>query len=189
MMQHYWHTLTCESWFNYADMYKRMVEVASDNAHFVEVGSWKGRSASCMGVKIINSRKKIRFDCVDIWTIPLYLMPHVQSHHTLDDDILPIFMAAIDPVKEVVNVVRSISWEAADLYPDNTIDFIFIDACHDYDSVSKDISAWYPKLRVGGIVAGHDFESPDVVRAVYDYFTSINKTSYSEVGGCWAVKK
>ena len=188
-MQHYWHTLTCESWFNYADLYKRMVEAASDNAHFVEVGSWKGKSASCMGVEIVNSQKKIRFDCVDIWTIPSYLMPHVQPNHTLDEDIFHIFMETIDPVKEVVNIVRSISWEAADLYPDNSIDFVFVDACHDYDSVSKDIFAWYPKVKVGGIIAGHDIEAADVKRAVREYFGLINKTPYMEDDCCWAVKK
>lgn len=188
-MEHYWQTLTCESWFNYADLYRRMVESAPDDAHFVEVGSWKGRSASFMGVEIINSKKKIRFDCIDIWTVPQYLMSHVQPHHTVDEDILPVFMVAIDPVKEVVNTVRSISWEAASLYENNSLDFVFIDACHDYDSVSKDISAWYPKLKVGGIIAGHDYEAIDVQRAVYDYFIPINKSFYGEVGGCWAVKK
>ena len=98
-------------------------------------------------------------------------------------------METIDPVKEVVNIVRSISWEAADLYPDNSIDFVFVDACHDYDSVSKDIFAWYPKVKVGGIIAGHDIEAADVKRAVREYFGLINKTPYMEDDCCWAVKK
>jgi len=188
-MEHYWHTLKCESWFNYADLYKRMVDRASDNSHFVEVGSWKGRSASCMGVEIINSNKKIRFDCVDTWIVPSYIMGYVNTRHNIDDDILPIFMETISPVKEVVNPVRSISWEAASLYENNSLDFVFIDACHDYDSVLKDVSAWYPKVKVGGIIAGHDYESENVVKAVNDYFQTVEKNIYNEVAGCWAVDK
>ena len=36
-------------------------------AHFVEVGSYKGRSTSFMAVEIANSGKQIKFDCVDTW--------------------------------------------------------------------------------------------------------------------------
>ena len=44
-----------------------MVNHFTDNSHFVEIGSWKGRSASYMAVEIFNSRKNIKFDCVDTW--------------------------------------------------------------------------------------------------------------------------
>ena len=36
-------------------------------------------------------------------------------------------------------------------------DFIYIDADHEYESVKKDIEAWIPRLRSGGIIAGHDY--------------------------------
>ncbi len=42
----------------------------------------------------------------------------------------------------------------------------FIDAAHDYDSVKGDITAWLPKVRKGGILAGHDIMHEPVERAV-----------------------
>ena len=65
MIEHYWQTVP--GWFHAEDLYCRMVEEAKDGGLFVEVGSWKGRSASFMGVEIANSGKQIDFWCVDTW--------------------------------------------------------------------------------------------------------------------------
>ena len=42
---------------------------------------------------------------------------------------------------------------------DESIDFLFIDGGHKYTQVKKDIDAWYPKIKKGGIICGHDYES------------------------------
>ena len=47
--------------------YKNQIRQAKENSHFVELGIWKGRSASFMAVEIINSGKKIKYDVVDTW--------------------------------------------------------------------------------------------------------------------------
>jgi tetratricopeptide (TPR) repeat protein len=57
---------------------------------------------------------------------------------------------------------RSIVWrltsrEAADLLPDQNLDFAYIDADHSYRGVSEDIRLWYPKVKPGGVLAGHDY--------------------------------
>jgi len=49
------------------------------------------------------------------------------------------------------------------------LDFAYIDALHDYDSVKLDLACWYPKVRPGGILAGHDYPEPGV-RAAVDEF-------------------
>ena len=51
-------------------------------------------------------------------------------------------------------------------------DIVFIDALHDYDSVYEDIRLWWPRVRVGGMLCGHDFNHqwPGVERAVADSF-------------------
>lgn len=54
---------------------------------------------------------------------------------------------------------------AAKLFADDSLDVVFIDALHDYASVSADYAAWEPKLRRGGVVMFHDTEScPDIGR-------------------------
>jgi hypothetical protein len=42
-------------------------------------------------------------------------------------------------------------------YPDGYFDFIYVDALHDFKGVYRDLTQWWPKLRAGGIFAGHDY--------------------------------
>jgi hypothetical protein len=54
-------------------------------------------------------------------------------------------------------MIRSDSENASELFNDESLDFIYIDANHKYEYVKQDISLWFPKVRKGGIVAGHDY--------------------------------
>jgi hypothetical protein len=54
-------------------------------------------------------------------------------------------------------LLRATSAAAAPTVPDRTLDFVFIDGNHAYDYVLQDLTLWSPKVRVGGIVAGHDY--------------------------------
>jgi predicted O-methyltransferase YrrM len=66
--------------------------------------------------------------------------------------------------------MRMESLEAAKLFDNSFFDFIYIDACHDYDNVIADIKAWLPKLRAKGIIAGHDIDTVGVQKAVKEIF-------------------
>lgn len=54
-------------------------------------------------------------------------------------------------------MIRSDSVNASELFADESLDFVYIDANHKYEFVKQDISLWFPKVRKGGIVAGHDY--------------------------------
>lgn len=66
------------------------------------------------------------------------------------------------------------SVEAAKGFKDKCLDFCYIDADHSYDSVKADIRAWKPKVKDGGYLCGHDYDSHlpncDVTRAVHEIF-------------------
>ncbi|MAH48569.1 hypothetical protein CMI37_22280, partial [Candidatus Pacearchaeota archaeon] len=64
-MEHFYEGI--HGWFNYQSLYTEIVNKYPSGSHFVEVGSWLGKSAAFMSVEIINSKKEIRFDCVDAW--------------------------------------------------------------------------------------------------------------------------
>ncbi len=55
------------------------------------------------------------------------------------------------------NVIRGLSVESARLFRDGQLDFVYLDAAHDYQNVCADLAAWFPKVRKGGILAGHDY--------------------------------
>ncbi len=63
-MNHFYFDIGEEAWFDYWNTYLKAVMEAKGGERFVEVGSWKGRSACFMAVEIINSGKDIKFDCI-----------------------------------------------------------------------------------------------------------------------------
>lgn len=66
-------------------------------------------------------------------------------------------MAALKPFSDQVNVKRMKSDEAVKLFADNSLDFVYLDGNHDLAHITQDINAWWPKVREGGILAGHDY--------------------------------
>lgn len=54
-------------------------------------------------------------------------------------------------------LVKSDSVKAASRVPDGSLDFVYLDADHWYEAVVADLAAWVPKVKSGGIVAGHDY--------------------------------
>jgi len=72
-------------------------------------------------------------------------------------------------------VLRGISWEMAVHVPDDSLDCLYIDCGHSYECVKKDLSAWYRKVKRGGLVAGHDVANPiyGVRRAVDELTKSL----------------
>ena len=57
-----------------------------------------------------------------------------------------------------VAFMKMFSMEAAKTFYDNSLDFVYIDGAHDFRSVAEDLCEWVPKVRVGGIVYGHDYK-------------------------------
>ena len=183
-MEHFYKNLG-EQWFTYPTLYSTMVSRFPDDSHFVEVGTWKGMSAAYMAVEIINSGKNIKFDCVDNWEYVENLQADIPKE--LYNDLYDTFLKNIAPVKHVINAIKEISWEGAKHYKDESLDFVFIDAAHDYESVKKDINAWYPKVKKGGVIAGHDYDwNHDVKRAVNE-FCNANGFAITEMERCWIV--
>ncbi len=58
-------------------------------------------------------------------------------------------------------VLRGASVEMAALVADDSLDFVFLDAEHTREAVLEDLAAWWPKVRAGGLVSGHDWDNPD----------------------------
>lgn len=105
-------------------------------------------------------------------------------------------------VKELIKpfqnaeLLRGSTVSMANKLKNNSVDLVYVDACHSYDCVKNDIKAWWPKLKVGGIMAFHDFENNDygVKQAVHE-FASWNSVEVNSIpenrwedAGAWIKK-
>lgn len=174
-MEHIYQNI--EGWFNYETIYRQAVAQAQDGYHFVEVGAWKGKSTSFMAVEIANSGKRIRFDVVDTWHGS---KEHLTGGNYVDPDavsgrLFEVFTRNLKPVESYYNPKPMTSLQAAATYADNSLDFVMIDASHEYEDVRADILSWLPKVRVGGVLAGDDFHYhwPGVIRAVQELLPNV----------------
>lgn len=59
-----------------------------------------------------------------------------------------------------VKKLIGITWEMANVVPDDSVDLVYIDAGHSYESVKNDLTAWFPKAKRGGVIAFHDYLMP-----------------------------
>lgn len=173
-MKHFYEKI--EGWWGCPSdnqLYREVVKYNKDGAHFVEVGSWAGRSSVQMAVNIINSKKNIKFDCVDTWEGSEDGANHKEMDVIKKGKLYDLFLKNTKRVKHVINPIRKPSVEAAKLYEDQSLDFVFLDADHSYESVTEDLNAWFPKLKPDGIFAGHDYNNPlfGVREAVENFFS------------------
>jgi glycosyl transferase family 25 len=173
-------------WFDFQAIYTRMVNEFGHGSTFVEVGSWLGKSACYMAVELKNSKKDIRFTCVDLWSIE----GNADFYNHYIEKIGDIFQAFKDNISRShydIGIIQKPSTEAANNYPDGSLEFVFIDANHDYEFVKQDIEAWLPKVKPGGYIGGHDYSGSDghkgVVKAVDEAFPE-----KEIIGTSWLVK-
>lgn len=170
-----------QDWFDYQGLYKRMVQ-KFDNAHFVEIGSWKGRSSVFLAVEIINAGKNIKLDCIDTWEGSI---EHATLPEVIDKTLYTIFLKNIEPVKHIINPIKCKSLDACNSYPTGSLDFVFIDASHEYVDVWDDIIHWLPKVKKGGVLAGHDIYFPGVGQALKELLFG----QYTVEGNCYIHQK
>lgn len=160
-------------WMNYEDVYYDAVIAAREGAHFVEVGVWQGRSICYLAEVMLACGKQLRLDGIDPFRnfpepktgYPDALRPLVTAHSWLD---VVSSNLRRQGMLDYVNLIQAASPAAAGMYADGSLDFVWIDGAHDRASVEADCRAWWPKIRPGGTMAGHDFDWPEVRQGVMD---------------------
>jgi hypothetical protein len=106
--------------------------------------------------------------------LTLYLVDPYQAYQ----DVFEYYnQARQDEIKEQARTTLTVfgnraawiyesSLDAAAGMADDHLDFVFIDAEHSYRSVKADIYAWHSKVRIDGLLSGHDYHMDGVRRAV-----------------------
>lgn len=184
-MKHFYKSLSGENWMNFEEFYKYLVNKFPSGSIFVEIGSWKGRSAAYMIVEILNSKKLIDFYCVDTFEGTRDLKQYIGN-----ESLYGQFIKNLEPVKNHYKVLKMTSIEAAKCFDDKSIDAVFIDAQHTYEAVKADILAWLPKVKLGGILSGHDINHSGVKQAVDELLKDVQTVNPALVknkltNACW----
>jgi GR25 family glycosyltransferase involved in LPS biosynthesis len=157
-------------WFSFDKIYQQMAD-ETDNGIFVELGSYQGRSSVWMAEYLQIHKKKIQFYCVDLWPdvglvvaadnnfLDMFNKTEVDIASQLPTTLYHTFINNLRQTKTIntVNIIREMSWNAASIFKDNSVDFVYIDAGHEYYQIKNDIEAWYPKVKPGKVIAGHDY--------------------------------
>ena len=196
-MEHFYESI--EGWIDFQSIYRQAVQEAENGARFVEVGSWKGKSAAFMAVEIINSGKTIWFNTVDHWKGDSGTGEPVVwvEGNCYPVDLQQTFLENMKRggVSGYVQCLTGTSVEIAKIFPDESLDFVFIDGHHAYESVILDLKSWFPKVKPGKMIAGHDYNDaeiadPGVQQAVKEFFGKYKvELRMGEWTQSWIVRK
>lgn len=121
---------------------------------FKGVGAEIGVERALFSRNIAKTATKLY--CIDPWKAgSLYGFRDYVTQTRLDD----FLKEAKQRVKKYNNCVfiRKSSMEAVKDFADESLDFVYIDANHDYEHTKEDIKEWSKKVKRGGIVSGHDY--------------------------------
>jgi predicted O-methyltransferase YrrM len=140
---------------SHADCLRRWAEKAQP-CHLVELGSYMGRSTSILADVARDNRMSVY--AIDRWLDRVHMRgPGIEPY--APGSYLPAFISHMARL-EVLEWIKPLTlWttDAANLFGDESVCFIFHDASHDAESVCEDLEAWLPKLRPGGLWLHHDF--------------------------------
>lgn len=153
-----------EQFFNIAIGGKTVIDIRNTNRetltqffghmHYttgVEIGVERGEFSETI---MKNLPRAVKVYGVDPWEAYKGYREHVSQSKLDTFYQSTIERMAIFPQWEPI---RGYSHMVATTFPDNTFDFVYLDGNHDFFNVTRDLHAWTPKVKPGGIIAGHDF--------------------------------
>lgn len=172
-IRRYWHDV--DGWFTWRSAQEEAVNAFSDG-RFVEVGTYLGRSLCSLAEVVERSGKNIDVIGIDTCRGSGPEGVRGKDYHsnavadgggtfagTLHKNVLDCGFG------DKITLIISDSISAARLFGDASLEWVHLDARHDYASVKADIEAWLPKVKAGGWLSGDDYDQekwPEVVRAV-----------------------
>jgi hypothetical protein len=149
--------------------------------NIAEIGVYKGKLTALWNVELLNLKLNYDYYAIDTF--------EGSSEHVKNYDYYKETCNNLESIKNYIKIIKNESTIEAKNYPDEFFDFVYVDASHDYDSVTRDLETWYPKVKNNGIIAGDDYCQgwKDVILAVNDFFKSekLNLVSNQQ----WWVKK
>ncbi len=186
-------------WCDFADVYRHWLRVLPDNAVVVEVGSYLGQSAISWGVMARALGRHIPLQCVDPFlgvdeaniVTAEFKAEQRRILRECGGSMRPAFdhNVAIAGVSDWVSATTTTSVEAAATYAPESVDRVMVDGDHAAASVRADLDAWWPVLKPGGELVGHDDDWPSVHRTVRAWAAERGLTVLPVSARCWRIIK
>jgi len=120
---------------------------------FVEIGVWHGNYSETIRSWGLHSLLYL----VDPWRQLEGYKDSINKTEPEEFDRLYKMVCDKFAADSTVKILRQTSDAAVDGFIDECFDWVYIDANHDYAHTSQDIKMWFPKVRPGGIMSGHDY--------------------------------
>jgi predicted O-methyltransferase YrrM len=136
------------------------MELLRDKPHTrgAEIGVFKGLFAN----RLLRNLPDIKvYYCVDPWLHSAEYKKTLRNTSgelkTPPNNSYRVFLRNTAKWQHKRIVLRMTSMEALEKVADNSLDWVFIDANHSYEHAKPDILGWSKKVKVGGLISGHDF--------------------------------
>lgn len=135
------------------DHFGRLLNALNLRGHAVEIGTHLGLFAE----QLLERWEGACLHLVDPWQTA---MPDYHDDISVMGDREPHYRAAMARLERFegrFQVHRKTSLEACATFDDSSLDFVYVDGNHAYEHVKQDVEAWWPKVKPGGLLAGHDW--------------------------------
>lgn len=170
--------------FDFEAIYDLAIDRAAPGDIFVEVGSWYGKSTAYMASRLAMRQPLVQFFAVDQW-LEGRTNNGQQEYRGMFHEFLQNMLRG--KLIEFIAPLRTFSHHAAQFFDAESVSFCFIDADHTYEAVKLDLQSWYPRIKKGGLIGGHDYHNvySGVTQAVEEFFGS----PVQQVDSSWLVQK
>lgn len=130
-----------------------LVSLLPENAVVAEVGVATGRFSK----ELLESGKVSRLYMIDIWgTIPGAFGDGSKEKEWHNEN-YELSKKVADSFSGVAVMIKDFSANAANQIPDNSLDGVYLDGDHTHEGNKADLLAYFPKVKSGGFIAGHDY--------------------------------
>jgi hypothetical protein len=155
---------------------EQIFDYLPDNIEGAELGVFEGSFSDI----IIQSSKFKKLYLVDVFDGIVY-SGDKNGENGKYVDMNNMFFSLVETYKnkKEIAIIKSYSDQWLNTLIDDSLDFVYIDADHSYEGVSKDLALSFEKIKHEGIIAGHDYNTnwfPGVVKAVDEFVAAHNLT-------------
>lgn len=154
----FWNNTNTDQVVGLIEMINYILEDTYHKQHWIEIGSHYGESATIF----LGFSQIVKLECIDISQHSISFLQHKLSKY-------------IESNRCLLHNCSSESY--ASTLSDKSVNVVYIDADHSYESVLNDIKLYYPKVMIGGYLCGHDYSTswPGVIKAVDEFSKSIER--------------